>query len=183
MCVNSLRNEEKAGFTLIELLVVVVMVGIVSAIAAPSWLSFVTRQRMNSVRTEVLGTLRTAQETAQSRQQSKRVEVSSADLSMTVSNHLASDGSVSTESGVATMLGNSKFRDKFSMTISSPASAVDAIIFDEDGRVDAIDSADAPLDPPYYITLVHEDTTSQSCVVIRTLLGGFQSVNDTDCDP
>ncbi|MCJ8279579.1 MAG: prepilin-type N-terminal cleavage/methylation domain-containing protein, partial [Rivularia sp. ALOHA_DT_140] len=40
-------SENISGFTLIEVLVVIAMVGILSAIAAPSWLGFVARQRLN----------------------------------------------------------------------------------------------------------------------------------------
>ncbi|MDY6898901.1 MAG: type II secretion system protein [Cyanobacteriota bacterium] len=59
---NSSKNT--SGFTLIEVLVVIVMVGILSAIAAPSWLGFVARQRLNKANDTVLAALREAQREA-----------------------------------------------------------------------------------------------------------------------
>ncbi len=52
------------GFTLIEVLVVMAMIGILSAIAAPSWLSFANNQRLNSVQSRAFSTLRLTQSNA-----------------------------------------------------------------------------------------------------------------------
>jgi prepilin-type N-terminal cleavage/methylation domain-containing protein len=58
------RYKQAAGFTMIELLVVIVVVAILSAIAAPSWLGFLTRQRLNAAQAEAIGALREAQTNA-----------------------------------------------------------------------------------------------------------------------
>lgn len=55
------RRSATAGFTLAETLVVIVMFGVLTAIAAPSWLAFVNRQRINSAGDAVLQTVRKAQ--------------------------------------------------------------------------------------------------------------------------
>lgn len=52
------------GFTLIEVLFVMAMVGILMAIAAPSWLGFVDNQRLNSAQSRAFSTLRLAQSNA-----------------------------------------------------------------------------------------------------------------------
>lgn len=53
-----------SGFTTIEVLVVIVMIGILGAIAAPSWLSFVNGQRVKNTADAALQTMRRAQSRA-----------------------------------------------------------------------------------------------------------------------
>ncbi|MEG5136195.1 MULTISPECIES: pilus assembly FimT family protein [unclassified Microcoleus] len=52
------------GFTLLEVLVTVLVLGILSSIAAPSWLAFINNQRVRTVNDRVLQSLRTAQSEA-----------------------------------------------------------------------------------------------------------------------
>lgn len=52
------------GFTTIEVLVVVVMLGILTAIAAPSWLNFVNQQRVKTTSDAALQNVRRAQSRA-----------------------------------------------------------------------------------------------------------------------
>ncbi|MBD2385712.1 prepilin-type N-terminal cleavage/methylation domain-containing protein [Cylindrospermum sp. FACHB-282] len=60
-------TEQDAGFSLIEMLVVIVMIGILGAIAVPSWLGFVNRQRMNKANDAVLAAIQDARQTAKNK--------------------------------------------------------------------------------------------------------------------
>lgn len=57
-------EKSHRGYTLVEILVIVVIVGILSAIAAPSWLAFLTRQRLNAAQAQALSAMREAQTSA-----------------------------------------------------------------------------------------------------------------------
>lgn len=122
------------GFTMIELLVVIAMVGIIGAIAAPSWQGFLDKQRLNAARSDLMSILKTAQDQAQARQQSQEVAFTSP-LSVTVRN------ASSSTPGVSTRLGEGEVGDKFNLVASTP------IVFDNDGRVDVA--------TPYAIKIVN----------------------------
>jgi prepilin-type N-terminal cleavage/methylation domain-containing protein len=57
-------RKSDGGFTIIELLVIVLIVGILSAIAAPNWLAFINRQRVRTVNDRVFQSLQLAQSEA-----------------------------------------------------------------------------------------------------------------------
>ena len=65
--------KNQGGFTLLEVLVVAVMVGILSAIAAPSFLSFTNNQRTRTAQSRVVSALREAQSLAKNKKVNAQV--------------------------------------------------------------------------------------------------------------
>jgi Tfp pilus assembly protein FimT len=61
---TSLKNHSSSGFTLPEIFIVVVTIGILSAIALPSWLAFVDIRRLNTAQNEFHSAMRQAQSQA-----------------------------------------------------------------------------------------------------------------------
>ncbi len=70
----STGTQKDSGFTIIELMIVVLVIGILSAIAAPSWDAFVNRQRIRTVNNDILRVLKKAQNEAKSNKRDTVVE-------------------------------------------------------------------------------------------------------------
>ena len=58
------RRKPSSGFTLIEVLVVLIIIGVLFAIAAPSWTALMNRQRVGTVREQAVQVIREAQNKA-----------------------------------------------------------------------------------------------------------------------
>jgi prepilin-type N-terminal cleavage/methylation domain-containing protein len=67
--------QGNAGFTLVELLVVVILVGVIAAIAGPSWQGFISQRRVNSANEVVLRALQEAQSQAKTTKQNYSVTI------------------------------------------------------------------------------------------------------------
>ena len=182
-------SSNQSGFTLIEMLVVILMVGILSAITVPSWLSFTQTRRLNVAQDQVYRSIREAQSNAKKEKRTwaacfhddgnkvdwavSRVPESGSLNCATVTNWqpLLAEGS----RVVAINTTNTTLRQ-------NPASSGHyRVRFRFDGALDTDDGGAA--NQPGKITLAVRNETNgiKRCVVVSTLLGALRNDKDAGC--
>lgn len=163
-----------AGFTLIEALVVVIMIAVLMSIAAPGWLAFANRQRVNSVRDAALQVLRTTQTQAQQRRETHVITVdASADIPTLRTGTENSDG-------FANVLGSDQIQpgsiqlQAFLLDENNSWISTNTIAFNYQGAVAG--------DSIFKLEVRPTSGGEVRCVVVTTLLGSMQTFNGNACD-
>ncbi|MGF1676280.1 MAG: Tfp pilus assembly protein FimT/FimU [Rivularia sp. (in: cyanobacteria)] len=199
--VSSEKLDSSSGFTLIEVLVALVIIGVLSAIAAPSWLGFVARQRLNKANDSVFSALQEAQRQAKKTKFSYSVSLKIDNKVAKIVVHpdsiepskvddkrwkLIGEGLEinSNQIVVGTNLTNKNTgKDKDKENPIKSLAGYKTIAFDYTGALPK--DATTPL-KIVLATPKSQNSTQPSnlkrCVIVETLIGGMRTATDEDCD-
>lgn len=171
-------HQATAGYTLIEVIAVVVIVGVLAAIAAPSWLQYLNNRRMGAVNSDLVQSLKQAQQEAIKQRQ--RVKVT-----------------VDAEAAVPTI--NVDYRVPVGEGVDTPGDGADIPLGQGAGIRPGLMQLEAPADETLifdYQGLIREQTTlpyvikvsmasnpgRQHCVIVASLIGTIKTAQDAECD-
>jgi len=159
-----------AGFTLIEMLAVIVIVAVLAAISAPSWLAYATRQRMTAVESDLVQVLKQAQQTAIAQRRTVTVTIIDED----------NPGIPTVEvDGTAQSLGPGELRPGM-IILDSPNAPNNEVTFDYQGTTRGAGTTAFVVDiRPGNNT---ESDNWRQCVAVATLLGNVKAAKGADCD-
>lgn len=187
--------RDNKGFTLIEMLIVTLMIGILSAIAVPSWAAFVNRQRVNAANDAVLRALRQAQSEAKRTKQSYSASFKIDNSVPKFAVHLATVTtptnweSLNSElrPGQITLGTNLSSENTAGSSITYGSVTAQRITFDFRGIL----PTDVNLNTRGLIVTVAASQsgspalaidTSRRCVRVLTLLGGMKTGKENECN-
>ncbi|MEG4940020.1 type II secretion system protein [Microcoleus sp. F4-D5] len=176
------RNSDK-GFTLLEVLVIALIVGILSSIAAPSWLAFINRQRVRTVNDRVLQSLRLAQSEAK-RTKSDRV-VTLNPLVDPPTATIKTDPAQNPPLQTVTFDAGGEIKPKqVKLSVAScppniACTAATQLTFNYNGVVDPNNLNNPKL--PFVVTVAPADGGTKQCVIVETILGGMRTAEGNDC--
>lgn len=182
-----LPRHRDAGYTIIELIVIMVILAVLAAIAAPSWLVFLNRQRLNNAQAEVVTAIRETQSKA--KQQKREWQVCIQDdttlgkVRWFVRPVPSTGGNCS--NGTPGPWNNLIESDANKIKIDTANSRLDngyySVTFQYNGWV--VDPAYTGSSDVNKITFLPRTQTSgtRRCVFVATLLGAVRTANDGDC--
>jgi prepilin-type N-terminal cleavage/methylation domain-containing protein len=182
-----IRDWRSQGFTLIELLAVMVMVGVLSAIAAPSWLGFVNNQRINAAQSQAFSTLRLAQSNAKRSQTNWQATFRNTPNFSQYAVHRTPTDSQSKDAAYWNTLPWQNFDSGITIvedTESYPKTTFTKLSAVPDPDVYQIQfkSNGVPNGQIGRITFKTSSGDRRKCVIVSTLLGSIRLAENTDCN-
>ncbi|MCT7982825.1 type II secretion system GspH family protein [Laspinema sp. A4] len=178
-------QELEQGFTLLEALVVVFIIGILSAIAAPSWLSMLNKSRLGRAQDAVALAISEGQSRAKQRKSSWQVSFrqNGNDMEWAVHPVATPPGDNSWQHIGQDFNGQGMIRiDETKTNLAAANTAIPPwnVQFNDKGEL--LDPQQANQDSPQKITLVFQNGGGERCVILQTLLGNVHKTEGVDCN-
>jgi prepilin-type N-terminal cleavage/methylation domain-containing protein len=196
-------TQGEAGFSLLELVVVVLMIAILSAIAAPGWLAFVNRQRVAKVNDGVWSALQEAKREAKRTKRSYSVSFRQpagtlpqvavyptedrAGLAITLANNsnawrpLTEGFDIKPEQvTLCSNIDSNTANEQASPIPNCNLDTARTIIFDYQGSLALVNGQDPEINDGINITVAVPQSNggvieaTARCVVVKTLIGSMQ---------
>jgi type II secretory pathway pseudopilin PulG len=178
------------GFTIIELLVIVLLLGTLSAIAAPGWVAFINRQRVRTVNDRVFQSLRAAQSEAKRSKREIVITFSAPPVDPpTATINTVPPGPIPLKT--ETFDGGGEIKPG-TIVLSTNATVpvatgvpLHSIVFDYQGNINNL-----PPNPPspngrFVVTVApanKPDSSARQCAIVETIIGGMRTAEGTQCD-
>ncbi|MEE3716807.1 type II secretion system protein [Tumidithrix elongata RA019] len=173
------------GFTLIELLVVMSIVAVLAAIAGPSWLGTLNRQRLGESQNQVYRAIKTAQANAkrdkmlwQTSFRDSPIDGKTAQIAVHKafpSGYTATAADINGlpwESVVSNVVINTDVNFTTAQKVTSPTTYY-YLRFDAKGQANELGR----------VTLSYGDQSgARACVIVSTLIGAVRTDSDTNCN-
>jgi prepilin-type N-terminal cleavage/methylation domain-containing protein len=185
-------RKSDGGFTLIELIVIVLILGILSAIAAPSWLAFINRQRVRTVNDRVFQSLRLAQSEAKRTKRDITITFSAPSVdppTVTFDPPLATGGSTQTLNAGGEIKPRTIALSTNAIAAGDADIPINSIIFDYQGNVKKLPPSTNPATPNlrrFVVTVAPANatpnTSARQCAIVDTLIGGMRTAEGTECN-
>jgi len=162
------------GFTLIEVITVTIILGILAAVAAPTWLGFLQNQRVDTARNELLQAIRGAQNRAIAEKNTLQVSIRENGDMVEWAVHSAGVSISSVSSWESLNSGVKVFTSKnnqdecettFNKSGSTCPSSPWSVQFNDKGL---------PLNLGQFTLTTQNSNQPQSCIYISTLLGALR---------
>ena len=192
---NTQQRQQDSGFTLLEMLILLLIIGILSSIAAPGWLAFINNQRLRTSQSQVYGALQLAQSNAKRDKIAWQASFRTQGTVVQWAIHPATTDPTSLPVSISPSSAPNvwySLEDKISISTTGtgatnlpPGSGTYIAIFNRQGCLveeaddECTDAVTAAFTLPQRITLEHSQLgLARKCAVVTTLLGAIKTADD-----